>query len=169
MVDRKARAIVTGLLLIGGGAAAGALASRFTSDALVWRAPARFPSTANVALAGVDQAQAGKSWAQKAFDGGLRKCPAINPEFLAACEAEMKALTTRPAFPAGSYGGPLLTARVEAAPRDDRAWQAYDRLETPPEPALRDADYAEDEPPPFEPAYEPTPDNYPAEPEDAPG
>lgn len=166
-VDRKARAIAMALLLLGGGVAMGALAARLTTDSLVWRAPPRFAATGEAAVIEVDHAQAGKSWARKAFDGGLRQCPNMNPEFLAACQAEMKALAARPALPAGSYGGPLLVTRLEPS-RDDRAWAGYDRPEAPPPPRLRDADYdLEDEPifPP-EPVYEPTPDNYPAAPDE---
>jgi hypothetical protein len=79
-----------GGLLMGGGAVLGALASSITTDARVWRAPPQIPATDTQAAIPVDQAGAGQGWARTAFDGGLRDCPKMNAEFLAACHAEMK-------------------------------------------------------------------------------
>jgi hypothetical protein len=151
-----------GALLVAGGALMGVLASDLTSDSLVWhRPPPRIPTTEAPVAAAVDQASAGQGWARTAYDGGLRECPKMNPEFLAACETEMKKLAARPDFAPGSYGGPLLITKVET---DDRAWEAQDRLEIP-RPTVDRTDY---EPlpdiAPERPAFERTPDNYPAEP-----
>lgn len=152
-----------GALLVGGGVFMGVLASSLTTDALVWQPPSRIPTTEAPVQAAIDQVGAGQAWARTAFDGGLRQCPAMNAEFLAACQVEMKKLAERPAFPAGSYGGPLLITKVEPV-RDDRAWEAQDRLETP-HAELREADYRPLPEPPPEPAVEKTPDNYPAAPD----
>jgi hypothetical protein len=160
-----------GGLLMGGGAVLGALASSITTDARVWRAPPQIPATDTQAAIPVDQAGAGQGWARTAFDGGLRDCPKMNAEFLAACQAEMKKLAARPAFPAGSYGGPLLITKVEPVRsgnvEPDDAWEAQDRLEMP-RPVVRDTDY-QPLPPPIadNPPFEKTPDNYPAAPEPA--
>jgi hypothetical protein len=160
-LHRKARLAGIGGLLVGGGAILGALASSATTDALVWQAPPQLPVTEAAAAAPVDQARAGQSWARTAFDGGLRQCPKMNAEFLAACETEMTKLAARPDFPAGSYGGPLLVTRVVAEQPDD-GWEAQDRLERPRD-EMRPASF---EPPtdtaPEEPAFVRTPDNYPA-------
>jgi len=101
------------------GAAAGVLASSLTRDAMTWRAPSRWATTELVAPEPVDQARSGQSWARMAFSGGLRRCPAINDAFLAACEAEMKALAERPSAPAAGYGGPLLITKVEPFPEPE--------------------------------------------------
>jgi hypothetical protein len=144
-----------GALLVLGGVGAGVLASSLTNDAIVWRAPSRWAVTEPVSPAPVDQAKAGESWARTAFAGGLKRCPPINAAFLAACEAEMKALSSRPAFAAGSYGGPLLITKVEPAPE-----QAFEPYRPADEPALELASYEGNADPP--PTEEPTPDNYPA-------
>ena len=163
---RKARlAGVTGLL-IGGGVMLGALASSATTDAWVWRAPPRIPITDSPVSTPVDQASAGQGWARTAYDGGLRQCPKMNAEFLAACEAEMKKLAARPEFAAGSYGGPLLITKV-VSEQSDEGWEAQDRLESPRE-ELRPASF--ELPPdtaPEQPAFTPTPGNYPAVPQAA--
>jgi hypothetical protein len=159
---RKARLAGIGGLLIGGGVILGAFASSITTDARVWRTPPpQFPVTDSAIGTPVDQGSAGRGWARTAFDGGLRVCPKMNAEFLAACEAEMKKLAARPEFPAGSYGGPLLVTKVVPAP-PDIGWEAQDRLEEPRE-ELRPADFDPlPEIAPVEPAFERTPDNYPA-------
>lgn len=144
----------------------GVLASSLTSDALVWRRPATIPTTDAPITTPVDQASAGRGWARTAFDGGLRDCPKINAEFLAACQTEMSKLSKRPAFPAGSYGGPLLITKYEPDRVDD-GWEAQERIETA-RPAPEDVDYAPPpEPTPVEPPFERTPDNYPAAPQAA--
>lgn len=166
-IRRKGPFLVMALLLIGTGIGIGALASSLTSAALVWRAPPRFPSTAEPVKLTRDQASAGRAWARSAFDGGLRECPKMNPEFIAACQAEIKALSDRPSFAEGSYGGPLLVTTIEpVAPVPD--FEPY----VPEEPALparnwREADYGAQPPartadaPP-----EPTQANYPAVPDE---
>jgi hypothetical protein len=160
---RKAHIAGTVALLVGGGVMLGAFASSITTDARIWRAPPQLPTTDAPLATPVDQAGAGRGWARTAFDGGLRECPKMNAEFLAACEAEMKKLADRPDFPAGSYGGPLLITKVEPAQSDD-SWEAQDRLETP-RLAVRETDYAPlPAPSPDEPPFERTPDNYPAAP-----
>lgn len=151
-----AERLAVATLLACGGAALGMLASTMTSSAVSWRAPERFGDVEPQAVAvTVDQFSAGRGWARTAFDGGLRRCPSMNADFLAACEAEMKALEARPKFAAGSYGGPLLVTTY-----------------TPPEPAVETT--AQSEPiPAAEPAvpasiqaaFEPTPENYPSEPQ----
>lgn len=161
MLGRKASALGMGALIVGGGVMMGALASSYTSDALVSRAPApEIPTTEAPVTTAIDQASAGQGWARTAFDGGLRQCPKMNPEFLAACETEMKKLVARPAFAAGSYGGPLLITKVEPEPSDD-AWEAQDRLERP-RPELEPADFEPLPEPVPEPAFQRTPDNYPS-------
>lgn len=164
MVDRKARAVLIAMLLGCGGVAMGAFASNMTTDSLAWRAPSREAATAAPVASAIDQASAGQAWARSAFDGGLRRCPPMNDAFLAACEAEMKQLAERPAFSAGSYGGPPVAA--EDGPVAHDGWDAQDRLERP-----RLASYAsQPEAAPDEPAVEGAPDDYPAtvEPEPAP-
>ena len=156
------------LLLTLGGAAAGAAWSQFTTDALVWRpVPSQVPMTDAPVAAPVDQVQAGQSWARSAFDGGLRKCPAVNAEFLAACESEMKALAARPALPLGSYGGPLLVTKVEPVARDPEIASyrpeqpAFDNVRDEPDtPGYED----EEDGPAFGTPLEATPDDYPAAP-----
>jgi len=161
-LQRKAPLLGIIALLLGGGVLMGALASSLTTDALVWHQPATIPVTDAPIATPVDQAGAGQGWARTAFDGGLRECPKINAEFLAACEAEMKKLAERPDFSAGSYGGPLLITKVVEPDRVDDGWDAQDRLETPPPPPDL-ADYeALPAPAPTEPPFERTPDNYPA-------
>ncbi|MBA2919880.1 hypothetical protein GON01_09255 [Sphingomonas sp. MAH-20] len=163
---RKARLAGVMGLLVGGGVMLGALASSATRDAWVWRAPPRIPVTDSPDSMAVDQASAGQGWARAAYDGGLRQCPKMNAEFLAACETEMKKLAARPEFAAGSYGGPLLITKMVPEQPDD-GWDAQDRLERPRE-ELRPASF--ELPPdsaPEHPAFTPTPDNYPAAPEAA--
>jgi hypothetical protein len=166
-IDRKASWFAVPALLACGGIGMGALASSLTSDARVWRPPSHIPVTDEPVAAPVDQASAGQAWARSAYDGGLRQCPQMNDAFLAACQEEMRKLAERPAFPAGSYGGPLLITKYEPA-RDDGGWDAQDRLETP-RAVRRQTDYSPPEAPaPQEATFEPTPDNYPAAPDDAP-
>jgi hypothetical protein len=147
MVRRKAPWFGAVALLTLGGVGAGVLASSLTSDAIVWRAPSHWSATEQVAPEPIDQTKAGESWARTAFAGGLKRCPAINAAFLAGCEAEMKLLAARPAFPAGSYGGPLLITKVETVPEPE-----IDEYQ--PEPELEFAPYEDD--------YPRTPANYPA-------
>lgn len=124
-------------MLILGGIGTGVVASSFTSDAVVWQAPlSRWTVPEQVEAQPIDQAKAGESWARTAFSGGLKTCPAINAAFLAACEAEMKLLAERPAFAAGSYGGPLLITKVEPIPVPEI--EEYE-----PEPPLELASYEE--------------------------
>ncbi|GAO38200.1 hypothetical protein SCH01S_10_00100 [Sphingomonas changbaiensis NBRC 104936] len=161
MLGRKASALGMGALIVGGGVVMGMLASSYTSDSLVWHAPApEIPTTDAPVAPAIDQASAGQGWARTAFDGGLRQCPEMNPEFLAACQTEMKKLVARPAFAAGSYGGPLLITKVEPTPSED-AWAAQDRLERP-RPELEPTDFEPLPEPAPEPAFQRTPDNYPA-------
>lgn len=138
----------------------GAVASSLTSSAVQWRPVSRFAMTQPVPSEPVDQGQAGRSWARIAYDGGLRRCPEMNPQFVAACQAEMKALEARPALMAGSYGGPLLITKVEPAPEPQL--EPY-RPEPMPELEMEmvPAAYTPEEP---EVTPEPTPDNYPAAP-----
>ena len=91
-LQRKGHIAGTVALLVGGGVMLGAFASSVTTDARVWRAPPELPTTDAPLATPVDQAGAGRGWARTAFDGGLRECPKINAEFLAACEAEFAAL-----------------------------------------------------------------------------
>jgi hypothetical protein len=157
-VARKGPLIGATLLLAAAGAGIGALASSVTSATIAWRAPARFAMTEPINHEPVDQSEAGRSWARVAFDGGLRRCPEMNASFLAACEAEMKALQERPAFAAGSYGGPLLITEVEpvAEPQDE----GY-RPRREPVPEIEVASLEEVPAPTLEPD-EVTPANYPA-------
>ncbi|WP_217352681.1 hypothetical protein [Sphingomonas sp. ID1715] len=143
-------------LLIMGGVAAGMLASSATTASLAWRAPPRFPTTEQVASEPIDQGNAGRSWARTAFEGGLRRCPAMNAEFLAACEAEMKALQERPKLAYGSSGGPLLITKV--VPEQPTEPYRPEQLEL--EPAMPEEPT---EPvPAIAPVEAPTPINYPA-------
>lgn len=157
-VRRKGSLLVTGLLLMGGGIGVGALASSLTSASIAWRPPSRFAMTEPALPTPVDQAGAGRSWARSAFVGGLRRCPEMNAAFLAACEAEMKALIERPALLHGSYGGPLLVTKFEPAQKP--------RIE-PDRPTEPEMDLPLIEGPavePIEAEAEPTPANYPAAP-----
>ncbi|MBS0502926.1 MAG: hypothetical protein JSS55_03805 [Proteobacteria bacterium] len=99
-------------LLIGGGAGLGAIASSLTSASIKAQPVPRAEPAQTAIVSDVDQESAGKSWARTAFDGGLRQCPAMNAEFLTACQAEMKALAARPGFVPGSYRGRLLVTKV---------------------------------------------------------
>ena len=159
-VRRKGPLLAMGSLLICGGVAIGALASSLTSSAIVWRAAPRFPVTETVAQTAVDQAGAGQAWARAAFDGGLRQCPHMNAEFLAACHAEMKALMARPAFASGSYGGPLLITKIEPPglepyrPEEPAGGDLQPTIDAPEPPALA-----------VDVAAEVTPENYPAAPQ----
>lgn len=86
----------------------------------------------------------------------------MNADFLAGCEAEIKALAARPDVAPGSYGGPLLITSYtppESLLPDDEIVPAA-------EPAVENAEAAIAEPePPIRPAaFEPTPENYPAAP-----
>lgn len=158
-IRRKAPLFGAIALLVMGGAGAGVLASSLTSDAVVWNAPpSRWANTEQVAAQPIDQARAGQNWARTAFSGGLKRCPPINNAFLAACEAEMKALASRPAFATGSYGGPLLITKVEPVPEPEIA--EYRPVA---EPDLVPASYEIVEE--ALPVTEPTPENYPAAPE----
>jgi hypothetical protein len=153
-------------LLVCGGIGVGALASSLTSDAIRWRPPAHFPMTeAAPEATDIDQAAAGEAWARSAYAGGLRRCPVLNPEFLAGCEAEIAALSARPEFPPGSYGGPLLITKVEPIAPEEPV-EPYEPVADAQPDEWRQASYdpaAEEE---AEPAFERTPDNYPAAPPD---
>ena len=108
---------MAGLLLISGGVALGTVGSTLTSSELKYRAASRYATTGRIVeIAGIDQMSAGKAWAQSAFPGGLRRCPQMNEGFLAACEAEIKALSERPAPIYGNYGGPLMVTTIEPSP-----------------------------------------------------
>ena len=144
-------------MLIFGGVGAGVLASSLTSSAIAWRAPSRIPMVEQVVADPIDQGSAGRNWARTAFDGGLRRCPEMNAQFFAACQAEMKALMERPKLAYGSYGGPLLITKIEPAPE----MEPYR-----PEPVAYDVSLPEDAPAPspaIEAVDQPTPVNYPAE------
>lgn len=133
---RKTSWLALGALLICGGIGLGAIASSLTTSSIVWRPPPRLALAAEpLGPTPVDQAGAGQAWARTAFDSGLRQCPKMNSEFLAACEAEMAALASRPALPSGSYGGPLLITKVEASVPEPE----YDSYEPEP-PELTQAD-----------------------------
>ena len=136
-------------LMIGGGAALGAIASSFTSANIKPIVQSQTPMTQTEMVADVDQENAAKNWARTAFDGGLRQCPAMNAEFLAACQAEMKALAARPAFAPVSHGGPLLLTKVEQSKPEPE-------YSDPEQPAYRQASY---DPPPF--AEDDAPDDEP--------
>jgi hypothetical protein len=157
---RHADKVAMTLLLACGGAGLGTAWSSLTSSAVVWQRPVRFAETAPPAAQSVDQFAAGRYWAQAAFDGGLRRCPQMNADFVAACEAEMKALKDRPAFAAGSYGGPLLITTYTPPER---------AVEAPPAPSIEEIEsdaersVVEHQPATVVPAaFEPTPENYPA-------
>jgi hypothetical protein len=110
---------ISGAAIIAAGLIAGAFASRITTESIVWQRPSEFPRVEGSAQReSVDQASAGRSWAQSAFNGGLKRCPEMNVEFLAACQAEMKALLARPTIQHGGYGGPLLVTKMERAYRE---------------------------------------------------
>lgn len=146
------------LLLACGGAGIGMAWSSMTSSAVVWQRPAQFAELGPAPHQGVDQFAAGRSWAQAAYDGGLRRCPEMNADFVAACEAEMKALAARPDFAPGSYGGPLLVTTYEPpAPTVPEEHVSLAALESDAEPAP-----TEPEPTIVPTAFEATPDNYPA-------
>ena len=146
-------------LLIGGGAGLGAIASSLTSASIRPVVETRAPMTETAMVADIDQAAAAKSWARTAFDGGLRQCPAMNAEFLAACEAEMKALAAKPGISPGRYGGPLLVTQVvEPREADAATDDRYADIEQPAR--YRTASYAPDGP--SEPADYP---DEPAEPQ----
>ena len=111
MAHQRGPLAVGALLLILGGVALGTAVSSYTSANTSWRAAPRF---ATEAVASVnDHAAAGRDWARTAFDGGLRQCPAMNPEFLVACENEMKTLTARPGTRQGPGTGLLITTLAE--------------------------------------------------------
>lgn len=161
-LHRKGPILFKGVLLIFGGVGAGVLASSLTSASLVWQRPSRIPMTEQVIADPVDHGSAGRAWARTAFDGGLRRCPEMNAEFLAACEAEMKALLDKPKLAYGSYGGPLLVTRIEPVPGPE----AYRPAEA--EPDLPPLGETVEAPAVIEAVMEPTPDNYPAEPQPQP-
>ena len=149
MVRRKGPILGAVALLTLAGVGLGAVATSVTRASLKWQAPSRFAYTEQVAPEPIDHGEAGRSWARTAYDGGLRRCPEINPSFVAACQAEMKALAARPDFVPGSYGGPLLVTKYEPVtlPEPYRAYEPEPMPVTAPEPGAVD---------------EPTPDNYPA-------
>lgn len=162
-LERKSQKIAAGMLLVCAGVGGGVLASSLTTDSIQWRPAARFVFPETAPAVPTDQAGAGRSWAQTAFSGGLRRCPALNPAFLKGCEAEMKALQERPALPTGSYGGPLLITKVEpATPEPD--FEPYQPDLLPAEPAWRDTRFA----PALDVSDQRTPDNYPAMSKDEP-
>jgi hypothetical protein len=156
-LHRKGSLAFKALMLIFGGVGAGVLASSVTTSSLVWQRPSSIPMTEQVVSDPVDQGSAGRNWARTAFDGGLRRCPEMNAEFLAACQAEMKALLERPKLNLGSYGGPLLITKVEPVPEIEPYRPepiGYDTLPL---------EEAVDPMPPVEPLEQPTPINYPAQ------
>ena len=143
-------------LLVAGGVGLGAFASTLATEARMWQAPPRSLEPM-IEPAVVDHAAAGRSWARAAFDGGLRRCPDLNPVFVAGCDAELKALAARPAFQPGSYGGPLLITRIEPVAPEPHA---PGREDEPARAEHAEADLEVDEVLP--PLLEPTPANYPA-------
>lgn len=145
------------LMLLAGGVGTGVLTSSLTSASLKWQPPSSIPTTERLVVEEIDQGNAGRSWARTAFEGGLRRCPEMNAEFLAACAAEMKALTERPKFTEGTYGGPLLITKVVPAP----AVETY-RPKTP-DYELPAIEEPVDQPAMLDAPAEPTPVNYPAE------
>ncbi len=150
--------LAKGMMLILGGIGAGVLASSLTTSSIAWQRPSRIPMVEQAVSDAVDQGSAGRTWARTAFDGGLRRCPEMNAEFLAACQSEMKALLEKPKLAYGSYGGPLLITKVEPLPRLEPYRPAEPDYDLPPleEPA--------DPLPVIEAAAEATPENYPAQP-----
>ncbi len=148
------------LLLASGGAGLGMAWSSLTSSAVKWERPARFSELTPMAEQAVDQFSAGRSWAQAAYDGGLRRCPEMNADFIAGCQAEMKALAARPDFAPGSFGGPLLVTTYEpAVPEVPVEEETPAMIERRVERALA----AEEPVPTVTPAsFEATPENYPA-------
>lgn len=156
--------ISTTLLLVCGGAGLGMAASSLTNTAVVWKGQSSFAVSEPVAEAApIDHFASGRQWAQAAFDGGLRRCPPMNADFLAGCDAEMKALTARPDVLPGSYGGPLLITTYE--PPTPEAYEEAPIVEAPPRPSRNPDAYPSENAPEaaFVPAsFEPTPDNYPA-------
>jgi hypothetical protein len=156
MVRRKGPIIGAVALLTLAGVGLGTLATSVTRASLKWQPPSRFAYTEQVAPEPVDHGEAGRAWARAAFDGGLRRCPEMNASFVAACQAEMKALAARPDFVPGSVGGPLLVTKVEPVTLPE-TYRAYG-----PEPMPLIA------PEPVQPVMEErTPDNYPAAPNPA--
>jgi hypothetical protein len=151
MVRRKGPIVAAVALLTLTGVGLGAMATSVTRASLKWQPPTRFAYTERVAPEPVDHSEAGRSWARAAYDGGLRRCPQMNASFVAACQAEMKALAARPGFVPGSYGGPLLVTKVEPVtlPEPYRAYEPEAMPLIAPEPEL---------------VEERTPDNYPAVP-----
>jgi hypothetical protein len=141
------------------GAGIGMAWSSMTQSAVVWHRPAQIAEPMTEPGQGIDQFAAGRSWAQAAYDGGLRRCPEMNADFVAACQAEMKALAARPDFAPGSYGGPLLVTSY-TPPVDEALVDVAEPL-----PAAEPAPAIErPEPTVIPAAMEATPDNYPAAP-----
>jgi len=149
MVRRKGPILGAVALLTLTGAGLGAVATSVTRASLKWQPPSRFAYTEQVAPEPIDHGEAGRSWARTAYDGGLRRCPEMNPSFVAACQAEMKALAARPDFVPGSYGGPLLVTKYEPVTLPDVYREPEPMPLVAPEPVVEVVD-------------EPTPDNYPA-------
>lgn len=136
------------------GVGLGALLTSLTGASLKWQPPSRFHTTEQVAAEPIDHGEAGRNWARTAYDGGLRRCPEMNPSFVAACQAEMKALAARPNFLPGSYGGPLLVTTIEPVTLPE-AYRAY---EPEPMPLVAPETVVES-------VEEATPDNYPSAPQ----
>lgn len=155
---RKGAWLAIGAMLVCAGAGIGALVSSLTTQSVVWRAPPLSPATTGTASVAVDQVQAGRAWARSAFDGGLRQCPEMNAEFLAACQAEMTALAERPVPPPDHYDDQPQVAAIEPLlPEDDP--RSYDPE---PLPAYARQDVAVRPAPPVEQGYDRGPVNYPA-------
>ncbi|HEV2569061.1 hypothetical protein [Sphingomonas sp.] len=153
-LHRKAALAFKALMLISGGVGAGVLASSITTSTVKWQRPSRIPMVEQVVSDPVDQGSAGRAWARTAFDGGLRRCPEMNAEFLAACQLEMKLLLERPKLAYGSYGGPLLITKYEPVP-DIEPYRSAEPDKLPLEEPV-------DPVPVVEVAEQPTPVNYPA-------
>ena len=157
-LHRKGPLAFKALMLVFGGVGAGVVASSLTTSSLAWQRPSRIPMTGQVLDEPIDQGNAGRNWARTAFDGGLRRCPEMNAEFLAACQAEMKVLLERPKLAYGSYGGPLLITKVEPSSRVEPYRPAEPDFEPP------EMEEPLEPLPVIQAAAEPTPETYPAQP-----
>lgn len=137
-----ARRLAIGSMLVSGGALLGVGASAFTSSAIRWQSPARFYSASAsepLPREGVDQAASGEAWARSAFWSGLTRCPKMNPQFLAACEAEMAALESRPDF-AEVHDEPAHIPNIEEAAYPDELYFEPELLDAGLEQPLIDAE-----------------------------
>lgn len=153
-LHRKGPIVAKVSLLLLGGVGAGVFASSLTTSSIAWRPTSRVPMVEQAVADPVDQGSAGRNWARTAFDGGLRRCPEMNAEFLAACQAEMKLLLEKPKLAYGSYGGPLLITKYEGPPIDTYR-PAEENFDLPPSEEAVEPEVAQS-------VLEPTPVNYPA-------